>query len=381
MDLGPRTRPSTPRQRLVIAAVTATIMIIAVAVSYLNTRPQSTGSLEPTPTPTPTPTPSPSMHLPTSSATPTPSSDLRQWRVNGFLDDLDLDVFARSDGQLYRIQTAQQLVTATKTPALQSSGALMFIVERDQVIVRGWGSPGDGFRVYDGKLAEDLPDRLKEPETILSGPPGRLWVTTYRDDDPITRLTDLQGRPVRATHGPSSYPADAFQSDGEHGLIMGSAGGYFAMTSDGPRRLTRGALLAVGPSHILTIDCDSTLHCSRYVVDRDTGHRRRIGPAAPTNMNESGTISHNGRLAALWRWTRSGPAELRILDLRTGNVLTRVADPNGTGDADSLLWLADGRLIGILGGRILVYNPSSGKISKPDLHLSDIQQLGLRSST
>ena len=39
------------------------------------------------------------------------------------------------------------------------------------------------------------------------------WIAEHRYQDQV-RLTDLEGRPVDADRGPSSYPADAFQTDG-----------------------------------------------------------------------------------------------------------------------------------------------------------------------
>lgn len=331
----------------------------------------------------PTAVSTPSMsrqRLPTRAASPTPTpSPVRQWQIRGFLDDTDLDLFARSDTHLYRIQTATQTVTATDTPGLQSSGALMVIVDEHQVLVRGWGTPGDGFRVVDGKPPVELPEALKTPDLVLPGPPGRLWVTTYRGDDPSTRLTDLNGRPVQAARGPSAYRADSFQSDGRRGLILSAAGGYYDMTDDGPRRLTRGQLVAVGQTVVLTAECDAELRCARYLVNRDTGQRRRIG-AAPVNLNAygNGTISDNGRYAALWHWSRTEPLELSIQDLHNGTTMTRAASSNGGNDASSLVWLPDGRLVTILDQHLVIYDPANGKITRPDLGLDDLQQLTLR---
>lgn len=374
LDLGPSSGRSTPRQRRVIAVVSAATLIVAGAIVYSNNR--STADTSPELSPTPRPTVQTQSTRPAPS---TPAADTQQWRTRGFLDELNLDLFARSDTQLYRIRTANQLITATTTPNLQSGGALIFVVDRKQVLVRDWGSPGEGFLVQDGKGPRELPDRLKTSDDILPGPPGRLWVTTYRGENPTTQLTDLQGRPAQAANGPSSYEADSFQTDGNQGMILASAGGYYAITPEGPRRLTRGQVLATGPTAVLSTDCDSRLRCSRYLVDRNTGHQRRIGPA-PINDNENGALSRDARFAALWRWTRSGPAELRILDLTTGRTLTRLSDTNGMGDPSSLLWLADNRLIGILDGRLFVYDPNSGKVTKPDLRLDGIQQLRLRTS-
>jgi hypothetical protein len=373
MDLGTPSGPSTPRQRLLIAAViAAAIVIVAGSIVYSNSRPGADTSPHPSPPSRPTNQPLPTRHASTS-----PPADPQQWRTHGFLDDLDLDLFARSDTKLYRIRTATQVVIATPTPSQQAGGALTFIVDREQVIVRDWSTPGDGYRVTDGERPQDLPDLLKTPDSILPGPPGHLWVTTYRGEKPTTRLTDLEGRPVRAGEGPSSYPADTFQPDGDHGLILASAGGYYAITPDGPRRLTRGQVLTTGPSAVLTTDCDPTLRCSRYLLDRETGHQRRIGPA-PINDNANGAVSRDARYAALWQWTRYGPAELRILDLETGRTRIRLSDPNGAADTGSLLWLPGERLVGILDGRLFVYDAENGNVSKPDLQLDDIQQLRLR---
>lgn len=372
LDLGPQPKPGTQR-RAVTAIAAVLVVLVAALIVYNNNRSEPSTIPEPTSVPT-------SRSLPTRAATPTPvPSPQQQWRIRGFLEHTDLDLFARSDGRLYRIQTGKQLVTAVDTPGLQSSGALIFIVDRDQVIVRGWGSPADGFRVTDGKEPEDLPDALKTPDNILPGPPGRLWVTTYRGDDPVTRLTDLQGRPVRADHGPSSYRADNVQTDGDQGLILAAAGGYYDMTPDGPRRLTRGQVLAVAPAKILTAECDSTLRCSRFLVDRDSGKRRRIGHA-PINNNTygNGTISDDGRFAALWRWTRTGPAELSILNLHTGATVARLDNHTGAGDASSLVWLPNHRLLGILNERLFIYDPTTGEMAQPDLHIDSLQQLGLR---
>ena len=377
LDLGPPSRPAgAKRGRLVAVAAGAVVIITSLAI-YNNTRDHEPAS---SPAPSTTPTNQP---LPTPSAMPTPTSSPspgQQWRIRGFLDDTNLDLFARSDNRLYRIQTAKQLVTAIDTPASSSGGPKIFIVDRGQIIVRDWGDAADGFRVYDGKRPEALPEGLATPETIWPGPPGRLWVTTYRGEVPTTRLTDLEGRPADADRGPSSYPADAVQTDGRGGLILSSSGGYYVMTPNGPRRLTRGEVLAVGTSAILITDCDDRLRCSRYLLDRDTGVRRRIGPA-PVNDNESGVMSRDGRYAVLRNWARSGSAELRILDLRTGDVLTRIADSRGYGDVSSLLWLPDDRLVGILDGSLFLYDPTDGKVTKPDLHLEGIQQLGLRAPT
>jgi len=47
-------------------------------------------------------------------------------------------------------------------------------------------------------------------------------------------------------------------------------------------------------------DCDTTLHCSRYLSNRHTGQRRRIGPTPINNKYGNGTVADDGRYAALW---------------------------------------------------------------------------------
>lgn len=388
LDLGPQ--PASPRRRrlqVIVAAVVIVGLMIAVGIHNLVSRSSSSapnGSAPPTPTSRSTSTPSATRPLPTPSGTADAAGDsvVQQWRTDGFLSDVDLDLFARSDQYVYRIQTKKKLVTATKTPTSQSSGALTFVVDRRQVIVRDLGNLSPGYVVPDGKPPRPLPRALTRADQIFAGPPGRLWVTARRDDGTsTTRLTDLRGRSVRTARGVTQFRnVDALMSDGFGGLLAASAGGYYELTPQGPRRLTRGVVLATGRTQLLTVDCNSNLECSSYLLNRDTGRQRRLGAVA-ANMDGGGVVSDDGRYAALWSWGDSNSWNLRVLDLQTHTTLGKVSDPERFSDYDSLLWLPDNRLVGIQGGKLFVFSPKTGKFDTPKLRIDGLQQLSHRRSS
>ena len=384
LELGPQ--PASPRRRLqiIVAAVVIVGLMIAVGIHNLvsgSSASAPAGSALPTPASHPTPAPSTTRPAPTPSGTPdtAPISDVEQWRTDGFLSDVDLDLFARSDLYMYRIQTKKKLVTATKTPSLQTSGAVTFVTDRDQVIVKDFGSQSLGYVVPDGKPPRPLPPALTGAYQIFAGPPRRLWVTTRRGEVSTTRLTDLHGKPVRAARGVTRFRnIDALMSDGFGGLLTASAGGYYELTPQGPRRLTRGSVLATGRTHLLTVDCNSSLKCSSYLLDRETGGQRRL-TAVAADIDGNGTVSDDGRYAALWSWNDSGSQTLRVLDLHTNTTIGKVTDPDGYGDDySSLLWLPDNRLLGIRGGKLFVFSPKTGQFATPKLRIDGLEQLSLR---
>lgn len=137
---------------------------------------------------------------------PTPAANQpRTRRIEPFLADVDLDLFVRGGSHLHRIETQRRLMTTTPTPSLQIGGPLTFVLSPEQVLVRGGNDPAAGHVVPDGRPAQDLPDGLSVANQVLAGPPNRLWVTTHGEPEPLTRLTDLAGRPVKAAAGPSTY--------------------------------------------------------------------------------------------------------------------------------------------------------------------------------
>lgn len=380
LELGPRPAPPGRRRLLVIAVV---VVVVAGLMIIVGIRNSSSGSSTPEPT---QPVSSSSPPSPTTPSLPTPSRTsevkpvpiVQQWRTDGFLSDVDLDLFARSDLYLYHIQTKKRLVTSTLTPNLQNSGSLTFVTDRRQVIVRDYGSQADGYVVPDGKPGQSLPPALKLADEVFPGPPGHLWVTTSQDRTSVTRLTDLQGKPVSNARGISQFKnVNVFQPDGSGGLLATSPGGYYELTRHGPRRLTRGAVLATGRAHLLTVDCNSSLKCTSYLINRASGEQRRLGTVRP-NIDGNGTLSDDGRFAALWWWGSAGLGELRVLDLRTNKTVASYSDSDAGSDPGSLVWLPDNRLVGIRDEKIFVLNPTTGRFKIPDLKIDGLQQLSRR---
>ncbi len=114
---------------------------------------------------------------------------------------------------------------------------------------------------------------------------------------------------------PESTPEVA--GDGAGGLVFRATGGVYAATPTGLRRITTGALLAVGPSRWVTLECDATHRCRPYAIDRATGARRAV-PAALTADVPRGVVAPNGRTAAMFRLRGDGTPVPYLLDLATG---------------------------------------------------------------
>lgn len=198
-----------------------------------------------------------------------------------------------------------------------------------------------------------------------------MWVTRTRDGNPTTMLTNFSGQPVQRGNGPSRYQGYGWvTADGAGGLLVSTVSGAYQLAGAGPRRITRGTVLATGLHHYLTSDCDARLRCSRYLVTRD-GRQRRIGPG-PREDYGGGTISANGRYAAVWASGSTGSSgwdRLTILDLTTGRAIRSFENRTGQRDDQSLIWLPDNRLIGLRDGQLFMFNPANRQITLPDLRL------------
>lgn len=155
LELGPP--PTTPgRRKRLIVAVVVVVLGLMIAVGIHNSRPESSTRAPTEPVPSNAPPSQTPRSLPTPSAgadVSLPSPDVERRPTDGFLSDVDLDLFARSDGYLYRIQTKKRLITTTRTPDLQNGGSLTFVTGRRQVIVRDYGGEAAGYVVpQDGEI-------------------------------------------------------------------------------------------------------------------------------------------------------------------------------------------------------------------------------------
>lgn len=300
---------------------------------------------------------------------------------------MDLILFARDGTTVYKIHTGTGQVAATRTLRMDSPESMTMIAGPHEVLLVPIGPrPGWVYEVPDGQPGAKTTGPFADVDNVTAGPPGALWITRISKSGPVTILTDFQGRPTQRDGTPAQYQGyDGVTTDGAGGLMVASPGGWYQLTTAGPRRITTGHVLATGPHHYLTSNCDAQMRCSRYLQTR-TGQQRRIGPA-PRDDYGNGKISADGRYAALWMTTATyddqgtpiGSDTLNIVDLATGRTISRFENQIGNPDDPSLIWLPDNRLIGIRDGRIFLFDPTSRRFTTPDLQLSDqLTQLALR---
>ena len=374
LDWGPPRDPGRQR-RLLIGAVLAVTLVVAGGVAV---RQADRGDASESPGSGPSTAPTASRSRPPAATASAPQT--RTWRTAPFLAELDLDLFARGNGRFYRIETKRRQVTETSVPAQSSgSGPMTLLVGPEQVLVRDWGTPAWGYVVRDRGPVGVLPEAVASAGQVLAGPPGRIWLVSAPSDEPLVTLTDFAGRPARAESGPSTFRGvDNLSEDRRGGLLVTAAGSIYELTARGPRRLARGTAVAIGARHVLVSDCSVTLRCSRHLVTRATGERRRVGPTTVSDYAD-GSLSADGRYAATWSWSRRGGQILSVLDLRTNTTLTRVEEDIGGGSYQSLVWLPDNRLVGLRDGRIFLFDPAAGRTTTPELGLVGVDQIALRS--
>lgn len=361
------------RQLLILAAVVAVVILIAGGSIIANQSREPAGGSAPTPTPTPrSTTSSPESASPTASANPRPV--VRTFGPS--LRDLGVDLFARGENTVFRIETRAGRITTTPLAALDSTGPISLIAGPEQVLLRSMNE-GPGYTVRDGQPARALTGRLGEAGTTLPGPPNRLWISTHEWGSPMT-LVDFEGRSTGRTVNPGY---GGLVGDGAGGLLLSDVGGTYEATPAGARRLTRGVVLAVGPRHLLLADCDAQHICSSFLYDRSTRTQRRLA-RVQTNELPTGLISPNGRYAALATYPGNGESQLfGVIELLSGRSLIPQGEI-GMAEFDTLaeshLWLPDNRLVGLRRGRLYVLDPNTGKIEEPGLGLPALVQITAR---
>ena len=67
--------------------------------------------------------------------------------------------------------------------------------------------------------------------------------------------------------------APTASSDPAGGGVVQVSGGVFQVEADGPTRITRGTLVAIGADRALVHECDEDLTCDYFLVDRSNSSR------------------------------------------------------------------------------------------------------------
>lgn len=390
LDSGPPVAvPAAVRRGVLAAVIGGTALILGVALfgESLGRGTSTPGAVEsPSPSASATPVnfPSPRQPTPTPTRPPVFSS-------SGFLADLDVVVFARSNRAVFRIDTAARQVTRTPTEGLDSTGEVSLLALDDRVLIRPWDDV-NGFEVVDGRPARRLTGQLAGSGQYLPGPPGRLWtISSMITGGTMTaRLTDATGRRTFAEVEVAS--SGALHPDGAGGLFYEQIGGTYQAEPSGLRRVTPGKVLATSRNLFLATECDERFACGTFVYDRRTGSRRRTGPADPERgsfgtspdtryqeMGPPGTLSPDGRYAALRFWEPTSGPSLVVIDVRSGARLASFSLEDDESFSDpSAIWLPDGRLLWLRESRLAVFDPRTKQTERSTMRMPPLIQIALR---
>ncbi|MGH8963684.1 MAG: hypothetical protein ACRDWT_21240 [Jatrophihabitantaceae bacterium] len=291
------------------------------------------------------------------------------------------ELFARGDGDLVRIEPALGRVWRTPVPTLQSSGPVSFVVGADQAIIR----PLDyvpGYVIQDEQPARPGPDLLGQGGPLFPGPdPRHFWAQSGDNVNAVMVLVDSDGRPTGAR---IPVPADSSPlratADGAGYLLFAGVGGVYDARPGQLRRITTGALVAVGPAGWLTVECDSRHRCATVAVNRANDRHHRVGPAIETNA-PPGAISPDGSTAAIFQVSRTGTATIALLDLASGRERPlEVSIDQQVESGTTIVWSPDSRLLLVAdaNGRLNVVDARTARVSSIGMPLPKLSQLAVR---
>lgn len=209
------------------------------------------------------------------------------------------------------------------------------------------------------------------------GVPSRL-VEIEADGSPTGAAVELGG----------FYPG---MIDPRGGVVVQAPGGFYVLTPDSTNMITSGRLLAIGADRAVVQECDESLACGYFVVDRSTGARTPLD-LAPELADEGVSIEGGGWwtsseplsppgdavLVTVWMPDGGGQQSLGVIDLTTGGY-----EPiGGFVDTPAMAWAPDGRSVYWLDrGRLTVFDRSTGISTLFSEDLGTITAFTLRPTT
>jgi WD40 repeat protein len=208
-----------------------------------------------------------------------------------------------------------------------------------------------------------------------------MWVTQSGDNltTTVMALTTLDGAKVAGTI-PVPLESSGFDAvaDGAGYLLFSGIGGLYDSRPDGLHRISTGALLAVGPTGWLVLECNEQHHCHPVLVGRVDGSRRVV--TAPIDRVGRGVLSPDGSTAAMLTQDPDGTYRMYLVDLATGKrrVLEIPTDP--TNDDGGFTFSPDGRWLFVLTSdrRLVVVNSRTTAVGSLGVPLPDLIQLAVR---
>jgi hypothetical protein len=289
------------------------------------------------------------------------------------------ELFGRGDGVLVRIQPAAGRITTTTIPGLLSSGPVFMLAGSDRVVIRPLDNVS-GYLVPDGKPARELAPLLNTGP-ILPGPaPNQMWIQPTDDHEPVMALATLDGVRlasfIRVPLNTSAYDA---APDGAGYLLFSGIGGVYDARPDGLHRISTGALLAVGPTGWLVVECDEQYGCQTILIGRLDGSRRVV-KVGTINLNQVGVISPDGSTAAMVIPGQNGASELYLIDLASGKRRTVGVSVSQESFDAGLSFSPDSSLLFAVtpDGKLAVINRRTGAVGSLGVPLPFLKQLMLR---
>jgi hypothetical protein len=293
----------------------------------------------------------------------------------------DWELFARGPNVVVRIQLALGRVTTTPVPVSGHDAPVTFFVGSDRAFVRSLDASA-GYVVRDGKAAAELPPSLRHGGWMLPSLDGHhLWTDVPLGDQYGISLVQLDGSPTGIKID-VPMGAGVQGSDDAGYLMLSGIGGVYDVRPNSVHRITSGTVLAGGPTRWLAVECDDSLTCANVVIDRPSGTRHTLDTPVDSLDSNSGTISPDGRTAAMPRHdvTSSG---IGLIDLDSGaarpvEVTLPAADGYQTGS--QMVWSPDSQWLFAPddAGRVMVINRATGRATPLGTRLPPVDQLALR---
>ena len=289
------------------------------------------------------------------------------------------ELIGRGPQGVVRVQPATGRVTSTAVPALNTTGPVSLVVGPTWTMVRPLDSV-EGYLVPDGQPARELTGELSHGGPAAPGPDGStVWIIKVGNAGPIMTLVNTQGEPVGQT---MSFPRDGsgqLTPDGTGYLIFEGIGGAYDVRLDGMRRITTGAVVAVGPTRWLALECDDAYRCTTVAIDRRTGARRPLNVVTQP-YRPFGVVSADGARAAVTVTDPAGLTVTHLIDITAGVDHVLPLPGNTNGDDSTMAWSPDGRWLFVATptGTLYAVEAASAQVRDTGVHLPPVTQLAVR---
>jgi hypothetical protein len=248
------------------------------------------------------------------------------------------DLFALSGDVLVRIHPASGRITRSALPPL-GDGAVSLVPARGRLLIH----PPDsrpGYVVTDDRPVTEMPPPLNGDGPLLPGPDAdHVWVQTLPGQMSLVTLAGKSSG-LDLTVPPYLGPGIA---DGSGNVLFQGVGGVYRGGRGGLQRVSTGQLIGVGPTGVVTADCDDRARCG--IVLRTHDGRTSVVPALlePQGFNP-GSISPDGtNVVVVSTNGQGGEAAATLVELDNGASRPIELPLTPTSGEGTIVWSPDGR--------------------------------------